>query len=605
MTRSHSQKWFFMPIKKVLTQGKKRQGLALLQGNRLYEAKALFEQICAAHKNDIESWIFLVQINAQLGQPGEVERCCRAIIAVMPNSLDAHYHLGCALMLQGKLDEAAATFQEVLRLNPNHALTHLHLGKTYHLAIKFDEALKHYRRTIELEPRLTDTYGLIGGILQNRGLTEEAIAYYRQGLAIAPGLHKLHSELLLSLNCVTTDDDTADLSAEHARWGKLYAPPSSPAKHANAPDPERRLRVGYVSPDLREHSVAYFFEPLLASHNPENVETYCYAEVASPDSATKRLQSLSTHWLNTCGMNDRQLADRIRADGIDILVDLAGHTANNRLLVFALKPAPLQVSYLGYPNTTGLAAMDYRFTDEHADPPGATDSFHTEKLIRLPHGFLCYRAPTDSPPARIPPAVERGYVTFGSFNHLPKVTPEAVALWAAVLLAVPNSRMVMKNTGFSVPAARDRYASLFAGHGIDPNRLDLLGPTHSAIEHLATYRQVDIALDSFPYNGTTTTCEALWMGVPVVAIAGRMHAGRVGVSLLSQVGLDTLIADTPDEYTRIASSLTRNISELATLCASLRPRMESSPLCNEKCFAADVEAAYRSIWRQWCAGRGA
>lgn len=590
-----------MSIKKVLTQGKKRQGLALLQGNRLHEAKALFEQICAVHKNDIESWISLVQINARLGQPDEVERCCRAIIAVQPNSLDAHYHLGCALMLQGRLDGAATTFQTVLRLKPDHALTHLHLGKTYHLAIELDEALKHYRRAIELEPRLTDTYGLIGGLLQNRGLTEEAIACYRQGLVIAPGLHKLHSELLLSLNCVTAD--AASLYAEHVRWGNLLAPPASSAKHANAPEPERRLRVGYVSPDLREHSVAYFFEPLLANHTPGNVETYCYAEVASPDTVTKRLQSLSAHWLNTCGMNDRQLADRIRADRIDILVDLAGHTANNRLLAFALKPAPLQISYLGYPNTTGLAAMDYRFTDKHADPPGVTDGFHTEKLIRLPHGFLCYRAPSDSPPARIPPAVERGHVTFGSFNHLPKVTPEAVALWAAVLLAVPNSRMVMKNTGFSVPAARDRYLSLFAGHGIDPNRLDLLGPTDSAIEHLATYRQIDIALDSCPYNGTTTTCEALWMGVPVVALVGRMHAGRVGVSLLSQVGLDTLIADTPDGYVRIAASLAGNISELATLCASLRPRMESSPLCNGESFTTDIETVYRSIWHQWCADR--
>lgn len=591
-----------MPMKKILTQGKKRQGLALLQSNRLPEAKALFEKICATHKNDIESWVFLVQINAQLGQPGEVERCCRAIIAFQPNSLDAHYHLGCALMLQGKLDEAAATFPAVLRLNPNHALAHLHLGKTYHLALRFDEALKHYRRTIELEPRLTDTYSLMGGILQNRGLTEEAISCYRQGLAIAPNLHKHHSDLLLSLNYVTADD-AAGLYAEHMRWGKLHAPHPPLAKCTNTPDPERRLRIGYVSPDFREHSVAYFFEPLLANHNPENVETYCYAEVASPDSVTERLRSSSSHWLNTCGMNDRELADRIRADSIDILVDLAGHTANNRLLAFALKPAPLQISYLGYPNTTGLAAMDYRLTDEHADPPGATEGIHAEILVRLPHGFLCYRASNDCPAVRMPPTERRGYVTFGSFNHLQKVTPEVVALWASILLAVPDSRMIMKNTGLSFPAARDRYSKLFAGHGIDPDRLDLLGPTDSVIDHLATYHHVDIALDSFPYNGTTTTCEALWMGVPVVTLAGQMHAGRVGASLLNQVGLDKLIAGTRDEYIRIASSLANNTRELATLRASMRSRMVSSPLCNEDGFAADVENAYRSIWRQWCAGR--
>lgn len=578
-------------------QGKKKQALALVQRNRLAEANAILENVCKVDKNDIEAWIFLVKINAQLGRPAKVEQCCREIIRIDPRSHEAHFHLGSALMFQNKRTDAMSVFQSALHLNPDHGPTHFAIGM---LAESLDTAFDHFTRAAQLDPSHVEALRGVGAALVAFGQVEEAVAKMQDCLKIRPGDHKIRSNLLFSLN-YSPNYDIDTVFSEHVRWGHTHTLAAT-FRHNNTPQPNRRLRVGYISPDFCEHSVAYFFEPLLANHSPDKIETFCYADVAQPDATTKRLQSLAKHWRATHGIGDRELAERIHADRIDILVDLTGHTINNRLLVFSAKPAPVQVTYLGYPNTTGLAAMNYRLTDEYADPSGQSDSYHTEKLFRLPQGFLCYLAPANAPPVAPTPVATRGYVTFGSFNNLSKVTPTVVALWADLLRTTPHSRLALKSHSLSSHYARKRTLQLFAENGIGPERIEFLKRDQTVTGHLNSYSEIDIALDTFPYNGTTTTCEALFMGVPVVTLAGQTHASRVGVSLLNQIGATDLIAATPQDYVRIASRLAQDPNALAQKRGSLRGQLTASPLCDARRFTDDVEHAYREMWGKWCQG---
>src|SRR5262249_25869327 len=303
----------------------------------------------------------------------------------------------------------------------------------------------------------------------------------------------------------------------------------------------RLLRIGYVSPDFRQHSVAYFLEPLLRGHDRQQVEVFCYGDVARPDSVTTHLQELADHWLVTVGTSHQALAERIRTDRIDILVDVAGHTAGNRLLVFARKPAPVQVTWLGYPNTTGLKAIDYRLVDAVTDPAGEADAWASESLVRLEGGFLCYGALTDAPAPTLPPCLGTGTITFGSFNNPAKVSAATFDAWAKLLSRLPQARLLLKGTPFADAATRALFLARLDERGVAAERVDLMGSVSSATQHLALYHRMDIALDPFPFNGTTTTCEALWMGVPVITLRGHRHAGRVGASLLTQIGLTDLI----------------------------------------------------------------
>ena len=440
--------------------------------------------------------------------------------------------------------------------------------------------------------------------LSNQGKDEEAIAAFRRALELKPDFAGARSNMLLCLNYATSYS-AGEIFAEHKAWEDAhnYCIPRIQS-YSNPPDPMRRIRIGYVSPDLRAHSVSFFIEPLLKNHDPSIIETFCYAEVRKPDGVTQRLRGYVRNWRNICGMSNAAVLKTIQDDGIDVLVDLAAHTGSNRLGVFACKPAPVQVSYLGYPNTTGLSTIDYRLTDSWADPPGMTDKFYTETLFRLPRSFLCY-SPEPSAPAVEPlPALSTGYVTFGSFNILPKMTPAVVSLWSLILESLPGSRLQLKNNSLADSAMREQAYAQFAAHGITRDRIDLFGRQATLGEHLATYHRMDIALDPFPYNGTTTTCEALWMGVPVITLAGQAHAGRVGVSILNQIGLSSCIAATQDEYVMIANRLAKNLDELKQLRAELRNRMLASPLCDATGFTRAVEAAYREMWERWCATTG-
>jgi predicted O-linked N-acetylglucosamine transferase (SPINDLY family) len=358
-----------------------------------------------------------------------------------------------------------------------------------------------------------------------------------------------------------------------------------------------RIKIGYISPDFREHSVSYFFLPFLEYHNRDSFEIFCYSEVKREDKITHRIKELSDHWRPIAWLRDRAVAEQVRQDGIDILVDLAGHTAENRLLVFAYKPAPVQVTWLGYPNTTGMPVIDYRFTDEIADPPGEADEYHSEILMRLPDGFLCYGPPDDAPGVSGLPTHKNGRITFGSFNNLPKINPQVIGLWSRLLHQVADSRLLLKSKQFADEHVRQRFLDLFSVCGIGAERLRLLPRVASTAGHLALYHQVDIALDPFPYNGTTTTCEALWMGVPVITLRGDRHAGRVGASILTRLGLEEMIAQNEEAYVDIGVALAASMSALENLRSGLRSRMQSSVLCDGRSFARTMENTFQKVWQ--------
>jgi protein O-GlcNAc transferase len=347
--------------------------------------------------------------------------------------------------------------------------------------------------------------------------------------------------------------------------------------------------------------VSFFCEPLFAAHDRDQVEVYCYSDVAVADQVTQRIKSAADSWCDCLGLTDEVLAQRIRGDRIDLLVDLSGHTAMNRLSLFARKPAPVQVSWLGYPGTTGLQAMDYRLTDAVADPEGEADRCHSEELYRLPGGFLCYAPPRAAPRVTGLPLAGNGFVTFGSFNNLPKLTAEVLELWAELLRQLPRARLLLKNKFFANALIRQRMLESFGRLGITAERISVLPAEPSIQAHLECYGKVDISLDPFPYNGTTTTFESLWMGVPTVTLSGERHAGRVGTSILTALGLTGHIAATPQQYLDIARGLAGDAAGLAALRSSLRDRLAGSQLCDAQLFAGKVEAAYRLMWQRHCA----
>jgi predicted O-linked N-acetylglucosamine transferase (SPINDLY family) len=360
------------------------------------------------------------------------------------------------------------------------------------------------------------------------------------------------------------------------------------------------LRVGYLSADFRRHPVSFFFEPLLRHHDPARVEVVCYSSNHRTDDLTAHLRGLAAQWRDVAALKDEQLAAAIRADGIDILVELGGHTAYSRLPVLARRPAPVQVTYLGYPFSTGLRAVDYLLADGVACPAEA-DDLYAEAVAVLPRPYLCFRPHPELAEVGPPPARVQGHVTFGSFNHVPKLTPATVALWSRVLHAVPRSRLVlMAGPFFDVEVCRS-YQRQFAAHGIGPERLELNGPRPMA-GYLAAYSRIDLALDPIPYNGGTTTCEALLTGVPVVTLAGQALFGRMGASILTGVGLPELVAATPDDYVARAAALASDLQRLTELRAELRPRFLASPLGDGPGLARHVEAMYRAMWRRACAG---
>jgi len=526
-------------------------------------------------------------------------------LRLQPELVEARTNLAATLTLLGCFEEAVTACQEAIRIKPGDAAAYGHLGSALKGMCQMGEAVAAYQRALEIKPDHADAHNNLGVALKDMGRAEEAIVSYRRALELQPEAAGIRSNVAFTMHYPPEADAAAEaVFAEHLEWARIHASPleKDAALHSNDRSAGRRLRVGYVSPDFRVHSVAYFIENLLAGHDPSQVEVFCYADIIREDSVSARLRSYAVHWRRITGLGDERVARLVREDAIDILVDLAGHTSGNRLPVFARRPAPVQVTAIGYCGTTGLSAIDFRLTDALADPPGATEHLHTERLVRLPRAW-CFRPPEDAPPVAELPAGRAGHATFGCFNARPKMNASTFALWARILEAVPGSRLMLKNGALRDSSVQIEIRDFFSGAGIHPERIELLGWLPSAREHLAAYERVDVALDTFPYHGTATTCEALWMGVPVVTMAGKVHASRVGVSLLTNVGLPELIAQTPGEYVQVAAGLAADLHSLAALRQSLRERMRASALSDAHRFARDVEAAYRAMWGMWCSER--
>jgi predicted O-linked N-acetylglucosamine transferase (SPINDLY family) len=576
---------------------------ALGQIGRLDEAVAGFRQVLALQPNNAAAYNDLARILSRQQKLDEALAACRQAILHNPKLPHAYDTLALIQKQKCNVHEAIAAIRQAIALKPDFAEAYANLALLLRLVGAVDEAVDASRQGAALRPDYPPLLINLATMLAEEGRIDEALTASRRAAETSPRDPSAHSTCLLLMH-YQTDVDARGIFAEHKRWNDLHAAPLAQTirVHDNDRSPGRRLRIGYVSPDFREHSVAYFLENLLAHHDSAAVEIFCYANVFSPDAVTARLKQLPVVWRDTLPLEDDQLEQMIRQDRIDILVDLAGHTSGNRVLVFARKPAPVQVTYLGYPDTTGLTAMDYRLTDAIADPPGQNDNLNSEKLIRLARTFLCYRPLDSSPPVGLVAALAAGQVTFGSFNTLQKINPPLVRLWSQILHQVPGSRILLKNNGYTSQGAQQNTRQLFADHGITSDRITLAARVPAKADHLALYGRIDVALDTFPYHGTTTTCEAMWMGVPVITLAGAMHMSRVGASLLHAVGLDDLVATTPDQYVQLAVNLAQDINRLVELRAGLRARMIQSPLMDAAGFARDMEAVYRQIWRNWCAG---
>jgi len=576
-------------------------GLIYQEIGQFQEAIAAYQKAIKLQPNYAEAYLNLSITLEKQRQLSPAFEYCQQAIQLQPDYAEAHCHLGKILHSQGQLVEAVESYQRALQLKSNYADAYANLGTVLQMQGKLTEAIQSFQKALQLEPNQYQTYNNLGGAFQSQGKLKQAIELFQRAIEINPSDVLAYQNLLFGLH-YSSDYDLSAIYAEHRQWAALHADRLAKviAPHDNNRNRERRLRIGYVSGDFKTHSVAYFFEPLLANRNRKDFEVICYVNNSKIDATTQRLRQLADGWREIYALDNEQVAELVRQDKIDILVDLSGHTKDNRLLVFARKPAPVQVTYIGYPNTTGLDTIDYRITDACADPQGETEHLHIEQLIRLPHGFLCYLPSADCPDVSPPPVLQTGQITFGCFNNLAKVNPQLISCWAEILKAVPNSRMIIKYKPLVDPDTCAYVHGLFQQHGIEENRVELIGWLPDKNQHLALYERVDIALDTFPYHGTTTTCEAMWMGVPVITQAGQTHVSRVGVSLLSSVGLEEAIAQSPQEYIQKAIALANNKARLQELRANLRSRMQAAPLTNASLIARSLEEVYRTMWRRFC-----
>ncbi|MGC2519619.1 MAG: tetratricopeptide repeat protein [Burkholderiales bacterium] len=501
---------------------------------------------------------------------------------------------------QGNLAAAATALEVALKQRPDYAGAWYNYAEVLRKLERPGEAEAALRRATEIDPKFVSAYSLLGSMLRGQSRIGEALEAFATARRLAPDRFDLESLELHALNLSDGISDAA-LFARHRAFGARLedAEPARFAPFRNVRDPERRLRIGYVSCDFNLHPVACFALPVLERHDRSAYEVYCYSTGSRTDDITRQLRGAADVWRDAVKMSDTGLAETINRDEIDVLVDLTGHAGTLRLGMFAQQPSPVQVTWLGYLNTTGLTRIQYRLCDAYADPPGRSDQLHTETLVRLPHSQWCYRPFLSIEHATEPPFKRNGFITFGSFNHAPKLSPTVRRLWADILVRLPNSRLLA--VGVPQGHARDSLLRDFQGAGVAASRITIV-PRLPLDEYFRCFDAVDMALDTTPYSGGTTTCDTLWMGVPVVTVPGPRSVSRSTASILSTLGLPEWIASTPDDYVRLAVEFARDEAVLAKLRRSLRQRMRESPLMDEPRFARDIEAAYRRMWKTWCEG---
>ena len=579
--------------------GWKILALAIRQQGR--EAVAEFGKAAQLLPKDHESQLNLGNALMESGQPHEALRSYQRALKLKPNNAQAHCGLGNAHMAVGAFAESVLCQRRALKLDPDSFRAHYNLGNALQKLGRLQEAASAFRRAIDIEPGFAPAHYNLGTALHDLGRLSEAVECFRRALEIDPDYLDAYSNLLFT-SLLLGAQTPAETLEDARRFGERAARDIRPYSSWHiARYPERPLRIGLVSGDLRSHPVGLFALGVLValtSQASRCVEVHAYQNNPRSDVVSEQIKSCCRSWQSSGGLSDAALAEKIHADGIDILFDLSGHTALSRLPVFAHKPAPIQVSWLGYLGTTGLAAMDYLVADPWTLPP-SEERYFVERIWRLPETYVCFSAPHEVVPVPPLPASSNGYVTFGCFNSLHKINDAVIALWARVLEQTPASCLLLKAKQLSEESVRQGIIARFSAHGIDPARLALKGYSPSRIEHLADYQRVDIALDPFPYPGITTSVEALWMGVPVLTLTGERFLSRQGVGLLMNAGLPEWIAASADDYVAKSVAFAADLQALATLRAGLRQRVVGSPLFDARRFASHFEAALRAMWQDW------
>lgn len=579
--------------------------LAFLEWGRYEEAQEALSRSIRLDGQTVSNHYHQGLLFQKVGHLSEALEEYRSALAQNPAYLPAMINISALLIETGDVSGAIQQCMAGLSIAPDNPSLVGNLATAYGKQYRYDESLLQYELLLKLVPcnERAEVLGRMANIYIFSWRVNEGIACFGRAIASTKDSNQkraLSSNRLFVLH-YSGEMTPEYISEEHKSWGKTYFCSHEAGKFMNVADPGRRLRIGYISPDLRIHAVVFFLQPVLAAHDRERFEIFCYSDVKKPDVVTKQLMEHPLRWRDIAGLDDDSVHQMILADQIDIMVDLAGHSSENRLPLFARGVAPVQATWIGYPNTTGLSAMDYRLTDPKADPYGMTEHLHTEELVRLPDTFLCYRPGSDFPVENPLPFLMNRVITFGSYSNFVKVTADMLDLWARILAAVEGSQLVFRARGMTETRFKNCILPIFERHGVDNGRIRMLGHVCSVTENLGDYHQVDIALDTFPYNGTTTTCESLYMGVPVITLAGRAHVSRVGVSLLQSVGLTELIAETPDDYVSIAIALAGDLRRLLSLRKSLRGMVLASPLTDNTVFTAHLENAYRTMWHRWCA----
>lgn len=610
-------------------------GITLKELGRTDEAEATYRRALEINPNSAHVLGNLSIIELESGRLSEAESHSRQALELEPSSVEGLNSLGAIMIRSDRLDDAAGLFLRALQIKPDSAVGHSSLGKVFHGLGRVEEAAGSFRRALQIDPSLAVSHVGLAVALNDLGQLAEAEASCRRALEIKPNSGSTHNTLgcilvdlqrqgeaedcfrhaleiepdfalansnLLFLRSMNPSVDRHMHFSDHLQFGNRFEAEfrDQPRHHANSRDPDRCLRIGFVSADFRNHALARFIEPLFAELSKfSQIGLHAYSNYSVIDDTTRRLRSNFAHWQTVASLTDDEMAERIRGDGIDILVDLSGHTAHNRLLVFARKPSPLQVSWMGYPGTTGLSAMDYFLADRFLLPYGQFDDLFIEKIVRLPAGAP-FLPEQDAPPVGSLPAIENGYLTLGSFNRMTKVGPAVIMLWSQLLRALPSARMLVggipEATGFG------SLIEAFAREGVSSDRLEF----HERCDmksYLNLHRRVDICLDTFPYNGGTTTLHALWMGVPTLSLAGNTVAGRSGACLLGHVGLDDFVASDEADFVKKGLSWADNLAELAEIRAGLRSRFQQSAESQPALVAASLELALRTMWQRWCAGQ--
>lgn len=578
-------------------------GNTLERQGRNREAMEFFEQSVRLEPRHVQARNNLANQYRRAGRFEEAAAQLETARRLDPQSMPVVLNLGNIHMDNGEYTKALACFDQAIAMAPALAVLYNNRGNALRNLKRIPEALEAYEKAIEFEPGRAEFRVNRGSALQTQGRLGEALESFRHALELAPEVAAAHGSALFTLH-YDPETSVEELLEAHREWARRHTSGLGRAGRPfrNRRNPDKRLRIGYVSADFRQHPVAYFVAPVLASHDRQQVEVYCYASAVKRDDWTARIRKSAAQWRNAASMSDLELAAQIEQDGIDILVDLAGHTAGNRLEAFARKPAPVQVSWLGYFNTTGLEAMDYLAVDEVICPESDRAPY-VEQALRPGGCYLAYRGPDYAPPVTPPPAGEKGYVTYGCFNTLSKVTADVLRLWARLLRADPAARLVLKNAVLDDPLSQQTCRETLESEGVESGRVTLAGQSPHR-ELLAAYAGVDVALDPFPYNGGTTTCEALWMGAPVVTLAGGRFVSRVGETILRHAGCGEWVAHSQEEYIEIALALGSNLERLRAIRAGLRETVRSSVLGDVKGFTRRWEHALRVAWKKWCGAPG-